>query len=113
MKRTFLLLAAALSVAMAAWAATRPRFGGDLSVEIRGSLSSYEMKAAGIADDDFLRDTLLTCVCDRLIALDSDGSLRPSLATSWRAERDERSWYFTLRKGVTFHSGNSLTPQLV
>ena len=112
MKRIFLLLAAALSVGAAAWAATRPHFGGTLSVEIRGILTSFDAQSKAVADDDFLRDTLLSCVCDRLIGLDSNGEPRPSLATSWRSERDGRSWYFTLRKNVIFHSGATLTPQI-
>src|SRR5205085_752472 len=35
MKRTFLLLAAALSLGADAWPATRPHFGGTLRVEMR------------------------------------------------------------------------------
>ncbi|MGY4298680.1 peptide/nickel transport system substrate-binding protein [Bradyrhizobium sp. i1.4.4] len=34
--------------------------------------------------------------------------LRPSLATSWKANQDGTVWTFTLRKGVKFHSGGEM-----
>src|SRR5579859_5422562 len=112
MKRIFLQLTAAVSLCALAWAATRPRFGGSLSVEMRGSFGSFDLRPSGIADDDFVRDAVASCVCDRLVTLDTDGDPRPALSTSWRSERDGRSWYFTLRKGVTFHSGFALAAQM-
>ena len=33
-----------------------------------------------------------------------DGSITPRLATSWK-KVDDKTWRFTLRKGVTFHDG--------
>ncbi|GGL93742.1 peptide ABC transporter substrate-binding protein [Streptomyces fumigatiscleroticus] len=35
------------------------------------------------------------------------------LATSWTSSRDRRTWTFTLRPGVTFHSGRPLTARAV
>lgn len=37
-----------------------------------------------------------------------DGSVGPALAESWDSD-DARTWKFTLRRGVTFHDGRSLT----
>lgn len=48
----------------------------------------------------------LTAFYDRLIDLDADGELQPSLATSWKASKDGKSYTLKLRKGVTFHDGS-------
>ncbi len=37
------------------------------------------------------------------------GKLDPCLAESWEASDDAKQWYFTLRQGVEFHDGKSLT----
>lgn len=113
MKHFFLLLAAALSVVAAASAATRPHFGGTLRVEMRGTLTSFDVAPEPNADDALLRDTVLSSVCDRLVALDSNGDPRPSLATAWRNERDARSWYLTVRAGIVLHNGSTLTQQMI
>ena len=36
-------------------------------------------------------------------------NLQPLLATSWTTSSDKRSYTFTLRQGVKFHSGNAMT----
>lgn len=112
MKRIFLLLVAALS-ATSLYAAQRPRYGGTLRIELRGSLSSFDVKPGATADDELLRDIVLNSVCNRLVTLDADGDPRASLATAWRSERDGRSWYFTLVNDVTLHNGEPLTQQTV
>src|SRR5690348_14744858 len=97
MKRTFLLLVAALSLAPGIWAATRPRFGGTLRVETRGAISSFDITDDPNAARALLRDLILTNVCDRLVTLNANGDPLPSLATSWRSDPDGRSWHFILR----------------
>src|SRR5689334_20380554 len=100
MKRIFLLLAAALSLAPCALAATRPHFGGTLRVEMRGAISSFDITDDSNAARALLRDFVLSNVCERLVTLDANGDPQPSLANSWRSERDGRSWYFILQDGV-------------
>lgn len=39
----------------------------------------------------------------------TDGSAEPDLAESWEATPDARTWRFTIRQGVTFHSGRALS----
>ncbi|MBB6349852.1 ABC transporter substrate-binding protein [Nonomuraea muscovyensis] len=41
------------------------------------------------------------------------GKAAPRLATSWRSSADGRSWTFTLRPGVTFHTGRPLDASAV
>jgi len=113
MKRTLSLLAAALSLAPFTWAATRPRFGGTLRVETRGAISSFDITEDSNAARAFVRDLILSNVCDRLITLNADGDPQPSLAASWRSERDGRSWYFVLQDGVRLQNGNALSPQAI
>ena len=113
MTRIFLLLAAALSVVPTAWAATRPHFGGTLRVETRAAISSFEITDDSVAARAQLRDLVLSNVCDRLFRLNANGDPEPSLATSWRSERDGRSWSFTLKDGILLHNRDMLTPQVV
>ncbi|MFC7101255.1 ABC transporter substrate-binding protein [Nonomuraea rubra] len=39
--------------------------------------------------------------------------VRPRLATSWRSSADGRTWTFSLRSGVTFHTGRPLDAEAV
>lgn len=113
MKRISLLLAAAINFPLVAMAATRPHYGGTLRMEMRGTLSSFDVPMEAKADNALVRDTVQGAVCNRLVELDSNAELRPSLAASWRSERDGRSWFFTLRGGVAMHNGSTLTQQMV
>ena len=40
-----------------------------------------------------------------------DGSLAPSLAESWEASPDAKTWRLKIRQGVNFHSGKPLTAE--
>jgi peptide/nickel transport system substrate-binding protein len=44
-----------------------------------------------------------------LISKSPSGELKPGLATSWKMSPDAKEIEFTLRRGVRFHSGDSLT----
>lgn len=44
-------------------------------------------------------------VAETLVETDTDGALRPGLATGWQVSPDQRSWLFTLRPGALFHDG--------
>ncbi len=45
-----------------------------------------------------------------LIEVGADGQLAPEIAESWDSA-DGRTWVFTIRQGVTFHSGKDVTPE--
>ena len=45
-----------------------------------------------------------------LIEVDADGQLAPEIAESWDSA-DGQTWVFTIRQGVTFHSGKDVTPE--
>ena len=46
---------------------------------------------------------------NHLTEVGEDGQLRGELAESFEASDDASTWVFTLRKGVTFHNGKTLT----
>lgn len=51
-------------------------------------------------------------IFDSLIGLDVDGRLQPGLAESWQL-RDDHTWVFTLRSGVSFHDGEPFDAESV
>lgn len=85
-----------------------PSKGGTLKLGLAGgnsndsldplSYSSVPMFMAGV--------TLGNC----LVELDSNKNPVPELAESWEVSDDASRWVFTLREGITFHNGKSLTP---
>ena len=46
---------------------------------------------------------------DTLVLPQSDGSVKPWLATEWKVSDDNLTWDFKIREGVKFHGGNDLT----
>ncbi|MEV6995101.1 ABC transporter substrate-binding protein [Streptomyces sp. NPDC093228] len=52
-------------------------------------------------------------VAQYLLWLETDFTLKPQLATSWRGDRAGRVWSFTLREGVAFSDGTPLTSAAV
>ncbi len=51
---------------------------------------------------------IVQLVAEYLIWLDSDFKLVPKLATKWTGSNANKTWTFTLRKGVTFSDGTPL-----
>ena len=50
---------------------------------------------------------------ETLVEADSNGILRPGLATAWKVSADGLAWRFPLRDGVTVHNGSALRPDAV
>lgn len=51
-------------------------------------------------------------IFDSLTQFDTDGQLQSGLAESW-IQRDDRTWRFKLRDGVTFHNGVPVTAEAI
>jgi ABC-type transport system substrate-binding protein len=83
-------------------AATRPRYGGVLRVEMRDR---------AVSPDTSPRISAL--VFDRLVRMDDEGRPQPALALAWQSDADQKRWEFRLRTGVRFHDGYPLTPATV
>lgn len=51
-------------------------------------------------------------VFDTLVRYEQeDTSVKPALATDWKASEDGKEWVFTLREGVKFHDGTDFTAE--
>jgi peptide/nickel transport system substrate-binding protein len=115
MRSSLRLLAAssllALLLISAAWAETRPRYGGTLRVEMRAAPPSLDPAATATGNDPGFAQ-IAPLVYDTLVRLDPSGRPVPSLASSWQQESEHR-WRFMLRAGVHFSDGSALTPAAV
>jgi ABC-type transport system substrate-binding protein len=120
MKRTRSHLAAIISAGIAAAsvfgcavigtaranAATRPRYGGVLHVEMRERANSMDPRDWITGGTD---ERLLELVFERLVSLDDAGQPQPALAVSWTNNANFTHWEFALRQGVKFHDGTALS----
>lgn len=97
---------AALSLAGQAQAAT-PKKGGSVVFGF-GSGSTTDS-----LDPATYEGTINTAVAylygNNLVEVDASGNLVPELATGYASD-DAKTWTFTLREGVEFHNGQTLTP---
>jgi hypothetical protein len=118
MRSIGLRLSAAISVFLAAGfslsnpagrAATHPRRGGTLRVELRAPTVSWDPREWKVGSTEFATDEKLgALVFDRLVVLDNYGRFQPQLATEWSHDAGFKKWQFTLREGVKFSDGSPL-----
>ena len=98
-----ILLASALALAPAAYAET-PADTLVVAHTIDDIISLDPAQSFEFSGNDVNQNTY-----DRLVdfdPLDMDAGFKPSLAESWQVAPDGMSITFTMRQGVTFHSGN-------
>ena len=55
--------------------------------------------------------TMVAAVYDTLVAIRTDGTVGPWLASDWSSNADFTEWTFNLVDGVEFHNGNPFTAQ--
>ena len=72
--------------------ATRPHYGGTLTVE----LSEFTPEASPL-------------IAETLVRLNDKGEVEPQLAVAWQRDADRKRWRFSLRPKVAFHDGEALT----
>jgi len=116
-RRRTLLAGAGAALAAPALQACLPRIGP----AIGGAPVTGRLRVAQGTDPAGLNPLLQTGlveasvygnVFDALVSLDAEGRLQPGLAETWQA-RDDRTWVFTLRRGVSFHDGEPFDAQSV
>ena len=97
---------AVLSALAVSGAATRPRYGGTLRVEMRAAPAALDPAAPDAAP-------LASLVFETLVRLDDAGAPQPCLALSWQHDATAKRWQFNLRPGVKLHDGSPLTAAAV
>lgn len=80
--------------------------GGEITVgiaqDLDDSLDPYQMTAAGTRE-------VLFNVYEGLVKPDSDGNFVPAVASDYTVSDDQLTYTFTLRDGVKFHNGDTVT----
>src|SRR5258706_12461119 len=99
MRRTLLLWIAAASILVTVEAARRPRYGGELRMEMRAAPATIESA-------EFIENQ----VFETLVRLDEHGDPQPWLATSWAHDAARKRWVFTPRANVILHNGATWSP---
>jgi peptide/nickel transport system substrate-binding protein len=107
-----LIVASSMLIATAATAATRPRYGGTLHVQMGDSVTSLD-PADNNRRDSLAARNLLGLIFDTLVTLNDRGEPQPALSMSWQAEPGNQRWQFVLRPGVSFSDGTPMTPEVV
>lgn len=107
LKAALLATAFALPLAPAAWAATP----ADTLVVAQNIDDIVAIDPAQAYE--FSSGELVTNVYDRLVQYDAEDTtvLAPGLATEWEADDASKTITFTMREGVSFHSGNPVRPE--
>ena len=100
-----------LMFAMTAQAETRPAYGGTLRIAMRAAPTSLD-PADSSQPDSFARRNLTLLIFDTLVVTDDSGRAHAALAASWQASPTNQRWQFHLRRGVKFHDGSALTPEV-
>ncbi len=85
----------------AALGATRPRYGGTLTVELSTTPSAA-------LDPGIPPAHLWSAIAETLVRMNARGLVEPQLAIAWQHEPDNKHWRFSLRPKVVFHDGEAL-----
>jgi len=108
-RRTVLkgLAASALVTATGKPSFAAPTRGGHMRLALAGGSSVASLDPTTYSDSGMY--ILAYATKSGLTEITSKSTVSPALAESWDFSKDARTWIFNLRKGVTFHSGKSLT----
>ncbi|HUQ56730.1 ABC transporter substrate-binding protein [Lentzea sp.] len=100
---------AAVSVLLAGCFASGAGEAAGSSGEARIKLAMMQPPRSGLSpfSDDAFKLSRWSAA-ETLVRLDDNGDARPGLATEWRRTSDT-VWEFTVRPGVSFHDGSTLT----
>jgi peptide/nickel transport system substrate-binding protein len=103
-------LLAVLICAASTKGSRRPQYGGILRVQISERIDSIDpLQWPSVSADVPAPERVDSLVFDRLVRIDEQGALQPSLAISWQHDALWKRWEFRLRDGVKFSDGTPLT----
>lgn len=90
-------------------AATRPRYGGVLAVELSAAWTTLDPSTiVPDASAESKRKALLPMIAETLVRLNERGEVEPLLALNWQHDAGQARWRFSLRPKVAFHDGEAL-----
>ncbi len=109
-KRFYALLAVVLSLALTLCGCSGKRQGEStesqitigIPQDVEDSLDPHKAVAAGTEEVFFN-------MFEGLVKPDSDGNLNPAVASDYKVSEDKKTYTFTLREGVKFHDGSTVT----
>ncbi len=88
---------------------TGPSSAGKAELRFAGTVvATFDPALSSVYNQAFL-----TPVYESLLTRDASGELIPGLATEWKLSEDGKTFDLTLRPGVKFHDGESLTAEAV
>lgn len=82
-----------------------PVDGGEFIIAISELPDTLDPHKTGAA----ITSTIMRNAGDTLIAKNFDGEYVSGLATEWTVSEDGLTWSFTIRDGVVFHDGTTLS----
>lgn len=107
--RLLALVSLGLPTAASAHAATNPRYGGTLHVELSAASMELDPRGWEMGEPEFAtNEKLAALMLERLVALDNYGRMQPVLATEWSHDAASKRWQFAIREGVKFSGGSVL-----
>ncbi|MGW7579000.1 ABC transporter substrate-binding protein [Streptomyces sp. NPDC054765] len=78
--------------------------------EVRWNLGTEPNSLDWIYGYDYPPNTVIANVCESLLRLGPDFSVHPNLAEKV-GHPDPKTWVYTIRQGVKFHDGTTMTPE--
>jgi len=109
---SFFLFAGQLLLAPPLPAATHPRYGGTLRVELHAASVSLDPRGWQVGSlDSATNEKMAELVFERLVALDNYGRFQPVLAAEWSHDASNKRWRFVIRGSVKFSDGAALNPE--
>ena len=84
-----------------------PAHGNSVTVGIAQDLSNLDPQLAATAG---IREVLFN-IFEGLVKASPDGSVTPAIASNYDVSEDGTTYTFTLREGVTFHNGQTVTAE--